>query len=107
MSAPCSNIVKTSVGEKAAGTQTAPASFAMEKISGVKQTGESMKAEPAAAAAFARSTVVTVPAPIFTSLPNSFTSLAMVSAAPSVFIATSTAPRRVPTSCSTTQRHCS
>lgn len=107
MSAPCSNMLWISVGEKAAGTVTVPVSRAIWKISGVKQMGESMKRLPASAAAWARSGVVTVPAPTRTSSPNSSTSLAMVSAAPGVFMATSTADSLVPTSCCTTQRHCS
>ena len=83
-----------------------PAALASAKISSLNMMGESMNSAPAAIAALARSTVVTVPAPTCTSEPNSFFAAAMLSATCGELLATSMELTLVPTSCSTTDRTC-
>ena len=83
-----------------------PAALASAKISSLNMMGESMNSAPASMAALARSMVVTVPAPTWTSEPNSFFAAAMLSATYGELLATSMELTLVPTSCSTTDRTC-
>ena len=98
---------QTSVGVHAAGTQNISFALQISKIWGVKQMGERTKRAPASAASCARFSEMTVPAPMRRSSPNSSTRREMISGAPGVFMAISTALNLVPTSCETTARFCS
>ena len=95
-----------SVGLKAAGTVMTPASRARSKISGVNMIGESMNSAPASIAWRASSAFLTVPAPTWTSEPNSLRACAMDSIACGELLATSMELTLVPTSCSTTLMTC-